>query len=450
VNPFELLGLAEHLLRAVEAQGYVAPTPVQQSAIPAVLAGRDVLAEAETGSGKTAAFALPILDGLVGAQTGAGVLILVPTRELALQVAAVFKKLSRYAPTKPEILAVIGGEDIEQQMAALHRGVHILVATPGRLADLVERGEVDLSQIHTLVLDEADKLLKPGFRDEVDPLLAQLPTARQTLLFSATLPPELLAEVAGLTQEPVVVRIADEPVAPQTLSQRTFLVDRDKRRLLLQHLVASESWGQCLVFVSTRRAAENLSAKLRSAGVSAAALHGKLDQAERGAVLSQFKAERFRALIATDLAARGIDIPGLAVVVNFDLPRSPTDYLHRIGRAGRAGAAGQAVTLVSHDTEPHMRLIEKRSQVRLERLVVPGFEPSAAPPKRTKGPAAVKGKRKSKKDKLRQAAAVAASEAAPATVAAPEAAPATVAAPEAAPETVAAPEAVPATEPTED
>ena len=407
MTTFPSLGLPAHLLRAVQQLGYEAPTPIQARAIPLVSAGSDLFAEAPTGSGKTAAFALPVLRALHAQPepVGTRALVLTPTRELALQVAASFRALAEGGPWAARVLAVIGGAAIDDQVAALASGVHVVVATPGRLLDLLRRGAIDLSGVHTLVLDEADKLLDADFVEEVPGLLAVLPAARQTLLFSATLPQRVLAVGARLMRDPQTVRIDGAPTPVAGIEQRAYAVDRDRRRPLLQHLLVSESWGQTLIFVATRRSAENLANKLRVAGFFTAALHGDLDQRARVRVLARFSSGRQPLLVATDLAARGIDIPQLAVVVNYDLPRSARDHVHRVGRTGRAGARGLAVSFVTQDNAEHFRLIEKRNGLRLPQRVVPGFGWTAQPPRPAKGAAPVKGRRKSKKDRLREAAA---------------------------------------------
>ncbi len=412
MHTFDSLGLAPHLLAAVGDCGFDAPTPIQARAVPPILAGADLVGEAQTGSGKTAAFVLPILHRL-SASPPAGAspvraLTLAPTRELALQVAVVFSRLAARAPRALRVLAVIGGEPVEQQIAALGRGAEVVVATPGRLLDLLDRGAIDLAGVEVLVLDEADKLLDLGFTDELADLMRSMPSGRQSLVFSATLPQRLLDLSAGLLRDPVTVRVDDVPVGPDTIHQRVIEVDRDRRRLLLQHLLEVEPWARTLVFVATRRASENLSAKLRKAGHRAAGLHGGLEQAERVAVLTRFKSGATPILVATDLAARGIDVPLLDAVVNVDLPRSPRDYLHRIGRTGRAGETGAAVTFIDHTTAAHFRVIEKHSQIALPREQVPGFELPGPAPAPTKGPPPVKGRRMSKKDKLRLKAAPAA------------------------------------------
>jgi len=413
LTTFSSLGLSDSLLRAVAALGYERPTPIQVQAIPLVLAGHDVAAEAQTGSGKTAAFALPILQRLGGTDTRppggpALVLTLAPTRELALQLALAFRALSRFSPGPLRVLAAIGGEPIDDQVSALSAGVDVVVATPGRLLDLVTRGALELSRVATLVLDEADRLLDAGFEEEVGSLLAALPPQRQTLLFSATLSPQVLALAGRVLRDPVTVRVHDRRVPVEGIRQRVFEVDRAARRGLLQHLLQTEGWRQTLVFVATRRASRNLAAKLRDAGLAASALHGDLDQEERVRALRRFKSGAVSVLVATDLAARGIDVPDLSAVVNFDLPRSPDDYVHRIGRTGRAGQAGDAVSFVDHENSALFDLIERRNQLRLVREQLPGFELSGEAPARTTGPAPVKGKRKSKKDRLRELAAAAA------------------------------------------
>ncbi|MFT6628764.1 MAG: ATP-dependent RNA helicase RhlE [Flavobacteriales bacterium] len=413
VTTFKQLGLPDHLLRSLRDLGFDAPTPIQVCAIPPIAAGDDVAGEAQTGSGKTAAFVLPILqrlcDSPAAGRPGVRVLTLAPTRELALQVATVFRRLAKHAPRPIHVVGVIGGENVEQQIAAVTRGADVIVATPGRLQDLLDRAVLDLSDLQVLVLDEADKLLDLGFSEALATLLESVPVERQTLVFSATLPQRVLDLSANVLRNPVSVRVDDAPVGPVTIHQRVIEVDQNSRRILLQHLVKTEKWGRTLVFVATKRASDNLSAKLCTAGVWAAPLHGGLQQSDRVAVLSRFKSGRVPVLIATDLAARGIDVPKLGAVVNFDLPRSPTDYLHRIGRTGRAGEAGVAVSFVDDTSAAHFRVIEKHCQVQLPRERVPGFEPANEFPGRSslygKGPPPLKGKRLSKKDKLRAQAA---------------------------------------------
>jgi superfamily II DNA/RNA helicase len=407
MTSFDSLGLSAHLLRAVQAQGYEAPTPIQQRSIPHITAGSDLAAEAQTGSGKTAAFVLPILQKMDSITTestpvNVGVLTITPTRELALQIAETFKLLSQFAEPPPKVLSIIGGVPIEDQISSLSSGVDIVVATPGRLLDLMERESININHVHTLVLDEADKLLDVGFNEELTILLDALPTQRQNLLFSATLPQKVLNIGARVLNEPTVLRIDEKRTSVATIDQRVYQVDRDNRRILLQHLFQAEQWGQTLIFVATQRGATNLAKKLRVDGFPATELHGGLDQSERVFSLKRFRSGKTPIMVATDIAARGIDIPLLGAVVNFDLPRAPVDYVHRIGRTGRAGESGIAVTFVDHETEAHLRLIEKKNHLMLTRQQVPGFELEDSSTEKTKGPAPKKGRRKSKKDKLRE------------------------------------------------
>ncbi|MEI6035017.1 MAG: DEAD/DEAH box helicase [Verrucomicrobiae bacterium] len=403
---FLSLGLSEPLLRAISERGYPAPAPVQELAIPAVLRGGDVWASAQTGSGKTAAFALPILEVLSAARRPRGrfvrALILVPTRELGAQVGEAIRSYGRFLKEPLKTLSLYGGVSINPQMLALGGGADVIVATPGRLLDLVARHAVSLSEVSVLVLDEADRLLDLGFQDELSRIIALLPPRRQSLLFSATFPPAVTALAEALLHDPVRIEAPAGPAGQPDILQRAIEVDPPRRTQLLRHLVQENGWAQALVFVATKYATEHVAEKLRYAGIPAAALHGGLSQGARTRALADFKASKVRVLLATDVAARGLDIARLPVVVNFDLPRSTADYTHRIGRTGRAGASGLAVSFISAGTHAHFRLIEKRHRLSLPREQIPGFEPAEIP-----GPPAggVKGKRKSKKDKLREAAA---------------------------------------------
>ena len=404
--PFSSLGLSTPLTRAVADAGYTMPTPIQAIAIPAVLDGQDVRASAQTGSGKTAAFALPILQQLIDREEPprTQALILEPTRELALQIFESFRAYSRYSPRPIRIVAAIGGVSINPQMMALRGGAHIVVATPGRLLDLVDRNALTLDSVRTLVLDEADKLFDFGFADELSHIVSLLPR-RQTLLFSATFPQSVQSLAEVLLHSPARIDIeANQDTTPE-IDQRAIAVDASRRTQLLRHLIEIKKWSRVLVFVATKYATEHVADKLRRAGIEAAALHGELTQGARTLALAQFKASKTKVLVATDVAARGIDIPRLSAVVNYDLPRSAVDYTHRIGRTGRAGESGTAVSFVTADREAHFRMIEKRNDVRLPREVVPGFEPqdAPAPTNASHSTGGIKGKRKSKKDKLREA-----------------------------------------------
>ena len=415
---FAALGLSEPLARACVQAGFAQPTAIQQQAIPAVLAGQDLLGLAPTGSGKTAAFALPLLQRLPAGGRGwrrtVRVLVLVPTRELAAQVGEVFRSHGHALPVPPKVAVLYGGVSVNPQMMGLRGGADVVVATPGRLLDLLERNALDISRVESLVLDEADRLLDLGFSDELQRVLQALPAQRQNLLFSATFVGGVQALANGLLHDAVRIEAAAPELEQPAIVQRVVEVDAGRRTELLRHLVRQERWRRALVFVATRYATEHLARKLCDAGIPAAPLHGEMSQGGRTEVLDAFKAGRTDVLVTTDLAARGIDIPALEVVVNYDLPRSPTHYVHRIGRTGRAGAAGLAVSFVSADSDAHFRLIESRQHLSLPREQVAGFEPvETAAPVAEKGVGGIKGKRPSKKDKLRAAAAAAARRAGP-------------------------------------
>ena len=405
---FSALKLSVPLLRAIVEKGYEQPTPIQIAAIPAALRGADVWASAQTGSGKTVAFALPVLQRLAAGRRPPGrfvrALILVPTRELAAQIGESIRRYGRFLAEPIKTLVVYGGVSINPQMMALGGGADIIIATPGRLLDLMEHNAVSLSAVATLVLDEADRLLALGFADELARIVAQLPTQRQTLLFSATFPPEVDALAKNLLRDPVRVAVASTAEPPPDIEQRAIEVDAPRRTQLLRHLIQTHGWARVLVFVATKYATEHVADKLRRAGLAADALHGELSQGARTDALADFKASKTHVLVATDLAARGLDIVDLPVVVNFDLPRSATDYTHRIGRTGRAGSRGIAVNFITAETHAHFRLIEKRNKLALAREQIAGFEPDAIEaPLSAPATGGIKGKRKSKKDRFREA-----------------------------------------------
>jgi ATP-dependent RNA helicase RhlE len=408
---FESLGLSPALAHACAQAGFTTPSPIQVAAIPPLLRGQDLLGLAPTGSGKTAAFVLPLLQRLLANHPGGfrrvRVLVLVPTRELAAQVGDVFLQLAPSSDRPLKVAVLHGGVSINPQMLRLRGGADIVVATPGRLLDLLDRNAVRLDAVQVLVLDEADRLLDLGFAAERERVLAALPARRQNLLFSATFPPEVQGLADLLLHDAVRVEAESQLAAAPDIEQKTIAVDAARRTELLRHLVQQGGWRRVLVFVATRYATEHVARKLASRGVQAAPLHGELSQSQRTGVLRELREGAVNVLVTTDLAARGIDVPGIAVVVNYDLPRSADDYVHRIGRTARAGARGIAVSFVSAGTEAHMRLIEKRQGVRLPREQVAGFEPvDVEPPAPADaGVGGIKGRRPSKKDKLRAAAA---------------------------------------------
>ena len=413
--PFSSLGLIPALVRAVDKAGYAAPTAIQAAAIPAILRGSDVLGAAQTGSGKTAAYALPLLQALMAPASGprqVRALILVPTRELAAQVGQTVHALAKPLPVKLKISVLFGGVSINPQMMDLRGGADIVVATPGRLLDLVRQNAVKLGGVSLFVLDEADRLLDMGFSEEINAILALLPAKRQNLFFSATFPDSVQALADSLLADPVRIEVASEPQDKPDIVQRAITVDVPRRTQLLRYLILQHQWERVLVFVATKYAAEHVADKLQRAGLHVGAFHGEFSQGTRSQLLADFKAGRLQVLVATDVAARGIDIAGLPAVVNYDLPRSAVDYTHRIGRTGRAGESGTAISFVTADTEAHFRLIENRNDLRIVREVVAGFEPTELPtpvnPATDTVNGGVKGARKSKKDKLREAAARAA------------------------------------------
>jgi superfamily II DNA/RNA helicase len=406
--PFPSLGLSPALLLALSDNAWLTPTPIQQAAIPAALRGRDVLGSAQTGSGKTLAFALPLLQQLEKAAPGqarrARALVLVPTRELSTQVGEVIRSLGAHLSPALKVSIVFGGVSINPQLLRLRGGTDIVVATPGRLLDLVAHNALDLSFVELLVLDEADRLLDLGFAEELTRILALLPAQRQNLFFSATFPPAVQALAQKLLRDPLRVTVTPEPLTEPDIAQRAIAVDAPNRTQLLRHLIQQNHWSRVLVFVATSHGAEMIADKLRKARINAEPFHGQLSQGKRSQVLADFKATRLKVVIATDVAARGLDIALLPVVVNFDLPRSALDYTHRIGRTGRAGESGVAISFVSAESLPHFHLIEKRQRLNLPLEQIAGFEPTQSSSPAAAAGGGIKGKRPSKKDKLRAAA----------------------------------------------
>jgi ATP-dependent RNA helicase RhlE len=377
---FSSLGLSEGLLRAVADQGYTVPTPIQRHAIPAVLAGGDVLAGAQTGTGKTAGFVLPMLQRLsanaprhTGGRRAPRALILTPTRELAAQVEASIKTYGRHLPLTS--MAIFGGVGFGTQAAHLRRGVDIVVATPGRLLDHLGQGNLTLSRVELFVLDEADRMLDMGFIPDVKRLLAMLPRQRQNLLFSAKFSPEIKSVARTLLDKPQTIEVTPPNSTVDMIEQRVHPVDRDRKSELLAWLVGHHRWQQVLVFTRTKHGADKLVRSLEADGIKAVGLHGNKSQNERTRALASFKTGRVNVLVATDIAARGIDIVELPHVVNYDLPNVPEDYVHRIGRTGRAGASGEAISLVCVDERAFLRGIERLIKRPIAEHVVKGFEP---------------------------------------------------------------------------
>jgi len=378
---FDALGLSQPLLRAIAEVGYSSPTPIQSQAIPAVLSGGDLMAGAQTGTGKTAGFTLPVLQRLstgkpvrdARGRVAVRALVLTPTRELAAQVEESVRTYGKYLPLTSMVM--FGGVGMQPQIDKLRKGVDILVATPGRLLDHAQQGTLDLSHVEILVLDEADRMLDMGFIHDIKKVLALLPQKKQSLLFSATFSDEIKALADRLLDKPGLIEVARRNATADTIAQKVHPVDRDKKKELLAHLIRQHDWHQVLVFTRMKHGANRLAEFLDKQGISAMAIHGNKSQGARTKALAEFKSGDLQVLVATDIAARGIDIDQLPHVVNYELPNVSEDYVHRIGRTGRAGAQGEALSLVCVDEEGFLRDIQKLIKREIPREVVPGFEP---------------------------------------------------------------------------
>ena len=374
---FSSLGLSDSILKAIKEEGYTTPTPVQQKAIPIILDKRDILAGAQTGTGKTAGFTLPLLELLTQRKKAnkkhqISALILTPTRELAAQVGESVRTYGKYLPFKSTV--IFGGVGINPQKATLRKGVDIVIATPGRLLDLVSQDALDLSVVSTLVLDEADRMLDMGFIHDIKKILALLPKKRQNLLFSATFSSEIKRLSDGLLNNPILIEVATRNTTSKQVSQLIYPVDSIRKRELLTHLITKNNWKQVLVFTRTKHGANKLSKQLDLDGIKASAIHGNKSQGARTKALSDFKDGNIQVLVATDIAARGIDIDLLPYVVNYELPNIPEDYVHRIGRTGRAGQTGEAVSLVCIDEAEYLKSIEKLTKQNIKKVILSGFE----------------------------------------------------------------------------
>ena len=375
---FAELALSSPILKAIDEKGYKEPSPIQAKAIPAILSGKDVMAAAQTGTGKTAGFTLPLLEQLAQGQKAkpnqVRALVLTPTRELAAQVAQNVKEYSKHL--RLNSVVVFGGVSINPQMQALRRGADILVATPGRLLDLYNQNAVRFSQLEIFVLDEADRMLDMGFIHDIKKILKLLPAKKQNLLFSATFSDEIRSLAKKLVVDPIEISVAPANTTAEKVEQWVYPVDKSKKPSLLIHLIKEHNWQQVLVFCRTKHGANRLAKKLDSKGITAAAIHGNKSQGARTRALSEFKSGKIKILVATDIAARGLDIDQLPQVVNFDLPNVSEDYVHRIGRTGRAGASGQAVSLVMADEFKQLKDIERLTRQVIQRNLVSGFEPA--------------------------------------------------------------------------
>lgn len=377
---FEKLGLSKPLLKAIQEQGYTKPTPIQEQSIPVILKRKDVLAGAQTGTGKTAGFTLPMLELLTHAKPirhakghPVRALILTPTRELAAQVGESVKLYGKHLPFKSTV--IFGGVKINPQIAALRRGVDIIIATPGRLLDHISQKTINLSHVDFLILDEADRMLDMGFINDIKKILAILPSQRQNLLFSATYSDEIKRLSDRLLNSPTLIEVARRNTASETVKQAIYHVDKTRKRELLTHLITDGKWKQVLVFTRTKHGANRLAGQLENDGITSAAIHGNKSQNARTKALADFKRGEVRVLVATDIAARGIDIDQLPHVVNYELPNVSEDYVHRIGRTGRAGNEGEAISLVCIDEDEYLKNIEKLIKKDIPKVWLKGFKP---------------------------------------------------------------------------
>lgn len=399
--PFSQLNLLPFLLEAIKENGYKTPTPIQKKVIPLVLEYKDIMAQAQTGSGKTASFVLPILQNIIKSkQEGKAkikALVLTPTRELTLQVAQTFDMFAKYSEKELKVVSIIGGESIAEQLYSIQKGCDIVVATSGRLLDVLSKKQMNLSSLDFFVLDEADKMLNEGFSKELDDILSQIPKERQNLMFSATYSQKILDIISKISTNAIKVDIEQETPTVEKITQRVIEVNKDNRSALLRLIIKEQNLNSVLVFMATKRASENLSLKFRKYGFKALSFHGDLDQEERNLTLKDFKNGVINILFSTDIAARGLDIDDISCVVNFDLPRSTSDYIHRIGRTGRAGKSGLAISFIDYEDFEHFKLIEKKCNIKLKREQIEGFELKGSAPVKQKGEAPKKVKEKVKK-----------------------------------------------------
>ena len=406
---FSSFNFNSQINKALQTNNFTQPTSIQEKVIPLILAHQDIMAKAKTGSGKSASYVLPILE-LLQKNKGEGkakikVLVLTPTRELTLQIAQTFEMFSGDAKKGVKVVSIIGGESIGDQLYQIQQGCDILVATSGRFLDVLSKKQMNLSHIEYFVLDEADKMLNLGFSEELDFILEAIPQERQNLLFSATYPDKMLSIASKITCDAKQVSIEEDVPTVLSITQRAIEVNENNRGPLLRELLKTNKFGQIIVFMANKRATDNIAVKFRKYGFKAESFHGDLEQVDRTYTLDAFKSKKINILFATDIAARGLDIQNVECVINFDLPRSPTDYIHRIGRTARAGKIGTAISLITHENNAFFKIIEKKCKIQIQREQVKGFELQGAAPKIEKGRAPVKGKKKSKKDKLREAAA---------------------------------------------
>ncbi|AXX92717.1 DEAD/DEAH box helicase [Malaciobacter molluscorum LMG 25693] len=403
---FEIFNLSQELLKALQKNNYKEATSIQNEVIPLIKEKHDILAQAQTGSGKTASFVIPIVEFLkeekILKKAKIKVLVLAPTRELTLQIADTFSNMTQFFFKPLSIVSVIGGENIGNQLLKIQKGCDIVVATSGRLLDIIDKKQIDLSNLQYLVLDEADKMLDLGFAQELDTILSAIPKNRQNLLFSATYSKKVIDIASKITKNPKKIKIETKTTHVENIQQRAIFVNKENRNALLKHLIKENKFKSVLVFVATKRATENISYKFRKNGFLAESFHGDLTQEERIYTLDEFKKKKLNILFSTDIASRGLHIDDIDCVINFDLPRSTEDYIHRIGRTARAGKTGIAISFLDNDNLAHFKLIEKRYKLDIPKEKIDGFDFTLKEVKKQKGSMPQKGKRKSKKDKLRE------------------------------------------------
>ncbi len=403
---FDKFNLSSSLNKAIKSNNYNKPTQIQNKVIPLIFDGVDIMAKGETGSGKTASFVLPILHNIeqntLPKKRKIQVLVLTPTRELTLQVGQTFSNFSNFFDVRPKIVAIIGGEDIGVQLQNIQKGCDIVVATSGRLLDIIDKKQIDFSSLKYFVLDEADKMLDFGFAEELDSILKVLPAKRQNLMFSATYPMKMLEIASKITTKAIEVEIISPTQTVENILQKAILVSKEHKSPLLQKLIKQYNFKKVLVFMANKRGCDNIAVKFRKYGFLADSFHGNLTQSERNYTLDEFKTQKLNILFSTDIASRGLHIDDIDCVVSFDLPRSADDYIHRIGRTSRAGKSGTAISFLDNDTIEHFKLIEKRCGVLIEKETDEKFPYKITKQQKIKGEAPIKGKRKSKKDKLRE------------------------------------------------
>ncbi len=403
---FDIFNLSLELSKSLEQNNYKIPTSIQKEVIPLIKTKQDIMAQAKTGSGKTASFVIPIIEALKENKSEKKakikVLVLAPTRELTIQIAQTFSTLSKYFPKQPSIVSVIGGEKIGDQLLKIQKGCDIVVATSGRLLDIIGKKQINLSAIEYFVLDEADKMLDLGFLQELDEILKIIPKNRQNLLFSATYSPKVIDIASKITNKAIKVEIEDSNTNVEGITQRAIFVKKEDRSALLRHLIKENNFKSVLVFMANKRAADNIANKFIKKGFEAESFHGNLTQEERNLTLNDFKNKKIDILFSTDIASRGLDIADIDCVINFDLPRSTEDYIHRIGRTARAGKTGTAISFLDNENLNHFKLIEKRYKLNIKKEQIEGFDFTILNTTKQKGNPPIKGRRKSKKDKLRE------------------------------------------------